>query len=101
MIRRSKETGDADEIEMIRRLAADFMINAVSLPPIDSQEQDGVAPPLVEAALGPIGAAASVELLGDVGMVLWAEVVNGQVVVQRLALLRRAGRWLVMPPILH
>jgi len=73
--------------------------------PSNSQEQGGATPPLVDGAPRLEDAAATVELLGDIAMVSWAEVVHGQmatqVVVNRLTLLRRAGRWIVMPTILH
>lgn len=97
-----KSPGD---IETVRRLVADFMNADGSLSPAISQEPDGSAPPLVNGAPRLEDAAATVELLGDVAMVSWAEVVHGDmastVVVNRLTLLRRSGRWIVMPALLH
>ena len=93
------------DIETVRRLVADFMNDDGSLLPAISQEHGGSAPPLVDGALRLEDAAATVALLGDVAMVSWAEVVHGdmasQVVVNRLTLLRRSGRWIVMPAHLH
>ncbi len=93
------------DIETVRRLVAEFMNADGSLPPALSQEHGFSAPPLVNVAPRLEDAAATVELLGDVAMVSWAEVVHAdiasQVVVNRLTLLRRHGRWIVMPALLH
>lgn len=104
MTRRGRESNSSKDLETVRQLVAEFVNVSGSLPS-NSQEQDAATPPLVDGAPRLEDAAATVELLGDIALVSWAEVVHGQaatqVVVNRLTLLRRSGCWIVMPTLLH
>lgn len=101
MIAQIKKPDGGKEIDTILRLTSEFLAIEGSLPSRVSQKQDGAVPPLVKGASRPGDAAAAVELLGDVAIVRWADVVDGNVVTPRLTLVRREGAWRVIPLVLH
>ncbi len=101
MSTRAMDINGGEDIETVRRLAADFMAGYLFSSPEISQKQDGPVPPLVEGAEGSPGAAVAVELLGDVAMAVWVCCIDGQVVVHRVAAARHCGEWHLMAPVAH